>query len=64
MRTNLNQVWQTKKEVKIENLKDNIFILKIGNKAKKNRILIIGLWHFNQALIVLKELDDIGEITA
>lgn len=63
LRAALNQVWQTKKEVKIENLGDNIFIFKFGNEMEKKRVLARGPWHFNQALIVLKEPDGIGEIT-
>lgn len=64
LRTALNQVWQAKKEVKIENLGDNIFIFKFGNEVDKKRILAGGPWHFNQSLIVLKEPNGIGEITA
>lgn len=35
LRAALNQVWQTKKEVEIENLGDNIFIFKFGNEMEK-----------------------------
>lgn len=38
LRIALNQVWQTKREVKIENIGDYIFISKFGNEAaKKNK---------------------------
>lgn len=47
LRTALNQVWQTKKEVKIEKIGENIFIFKFGNEADKKRILAGGPWHFN-----------------
>ncbi|KAL9429420.1 hypothetical protein AB3S75_031266 [Citrus x aurantiifolia] len=60
----LTQVWQTRKEVKIENMGDNIFIFKFGDEVDKRRIIAGGPWHFNQALIVLKEPEGIGEITA
>lgn len=30
-------MWQTKREVKIENIGDNIFIFKFGNEADKKR---------------------------
>lgn len=42
LRTALSQVWQTKKEVKIEKLGENIFIFKFGNEADKKRILTGG----------------------
>ena len=57
-------MWQTRKEVKIENMGDNIFIFKFGDEVEKMRIIAGGPWHFNQALIVLKEPERIREITA
>lgn len=57
----LNQVQQTKKEVKIEKPGDNIFIFKFANAADKKRTMAGGPWHFNEALIVLKEPEGIGE---
>lgn len=43
-----------KKEVKIENLRDNVFIFKFRNEADKKIILTKGPWHFNQALLCSK----------
>ena len=64
LRIALTQVWQTRKEVKIENIGDKIFISKFRDEVDKRRIIAGGPWHFNQALIVLKEPEGIGEITA
>ena len=57
-------MWLTKKEIKMEKLRDNIFIFKFRNEAYLKRILTGGPWHFSQALIVLKELEGIGEISS
>ena len=44
LRIALNQVWQTKREVKIENIGDYIFISKFGNEAaKKTRPQLVWL---------------------
>lgn len=40
LRTTLNKVWQTKKEVKIEKLGEHIFIFKFGNEAKKKKRIL------------------------
>lgn len=67
LKATLQQVWKTIREVQIEEMGDNIFILKFGIDADKRNILA-GLgaaraWHFNRALIVLVEPSGIGEVT-
>lgn len=53
--TTLVQAWKTTKEVKIENLGNNIFIFKFGLKVDKQKVMARGPWHFDIALIMLKE---------
>ena len=49
----MQQVWRTVREMKIENLGDNIFMFKFALEADKRRVLARGPWHFDRALIVL-----------
>ena len=56
-------VWKTMKDVKIEELGENIFIFQFGSEADKRKVFTGGPWHFDKALIVLTELAGIGEIT-
>ncbi|KAL9408628.1 hypothetical protein AB3S75_047079 [Citrus x aurantiifolia] len=58
----LQQVWRTRREVKIESLGDNVFMFKFGSNEDKRRILMGGPWHFDRALTVLTEPSRIGDI--
>lgn len=51
----MQQVCRTGREVKIENLEDNVFMFKFGSNDDKRRILVGGPLHFDIALIVLTE---------
>lgn len=55
-------VWKTMKEVKIEELGENIFIFQFGSKAEKRKVFAGGPWHFDKVLIVLTEPAGIGEL--
>ena len=63
LRVAMQQVWRTVREVKIENLGDNIFMFKFVLEADKRRVLAGGPWHFDRALIVLIEPKGIRSIT-
>lgn len=56
-------VWKIMKEVKIEELRENIFIFHFGNEADKKKVFAEVPWHFDRALIVLTEPVGIEEIT-
>lgn len=56
-------VWKTMKEIKIEELGDNIFIFQFGCEADKRKVLAGGPWHFDKALIVMTEPAGLGEVT-
>ena len=62
IKTALVQAWKTTKEVKIENLGNNIFIFKFGLKVDKRKVMARGPWHFDKALIMLKEPSRIGNM--
>lgn len=49
----MQQVCRTGREVKIENLEDNIFMFKFGSNEDERRILVGGPLHFDIVLIVL-----------
>lgn len=49
----MQQVWRTSREVKIEKLGDNVFMLKFGSEVDKRSIMVGGPWHFDRALIAL-----------
>lgn len=63
LRLAMSQVWRTVREVRIEELGDNIFMFKFATEADKRRILAGGPWHFNRALMVLIEPTSIRELT-
>lgn len=54
--------WKTLREVKIETLKDNVFVFKFGSEADKRSIMAGGPWHFDRALMVLTEPVRIGDV--
>ncbi|KAL9423295.1 hypothetical protein AB3S75_035396 [Citrus x aurantiifolia] len=62
LRSAMQQVWKTSREIKIENLGDNVFMFKFGANEDKRRILAGGPWHFDRALIVLTEPTGIGDV--
>ena len=55
-------VWKTIKEIKIEELGNNIFIFQFGCEADKQKVLAGGPWHFDKALIVMTEPAGLGEV--
>lgn len=63
LKSALQQVWRTVEEVKIESLGNKMFMFKFASESDKRRVLSRGPWHFERALIVLKEPSDIKEIT-
>ena len=58
----MQRVWRTSREVKIEGLGDNVFMFKFGTEADKRSILMRGPWHFDRALIVLTEPAGISDV--
>ena len=58
----MQKVWRTSREVKIEGLGDNVFMFKFGTEVDKRSILMGGPWHFDRALIVLTEPAGIGDV--
>lgn len=59
----LQLVWRTLKEVRIDSLGNHIFMFKFTLEPDKRRIMLGGPWHFNRVSIVLTEPKGIGEIT-
>lgn len=59
----MQQASQNIIEVKIESLGENVFMFKFGVEVDKIRVLTIGPWHFNNALIVFTKLVGMGEIS-
>ncbi|KDO48718.1 hypothetical protein CISIN_1g046477mg [Citrus sinensis] len=55
IKTALAQAWKTIKEVKVESLGNNIFLFKLGLEIDKRKVMVRGPWHFDKALIMLKE---------
>ncbi|KAK9187829.1 hypothetical protein WN944_019228 [Citrus x changshan-huyou] len=65
LQVTMQQVWRTVREVKIENLGDNIFMFKFALEADKRRVLVGGPWHFDRALIVpIEPKDAVKELGA
>lgn len=62
LKTTMQRVWKTSREVKIESLGDNTFMFRFGLEADKRSIMVGGPWHFDRALIVLTEPAGIGDI--
>ena len=62
LRSAMQHVWKTSREIKIENLGDNVFMFKFGSNEDKRRILAGGPWPFDRALIVLTEPSGIGDV--
>lgn len=48
--------------MKVESLGNNIFIFKFGLETDKRKVIVGGPWHFDRALIVLKEHSGIGNM--
>ena len=63
LKSTLQQVWRTAAEVKIESLGSKMFMFKFTLEADKGRVLAGRPWHFELALVVLKEPSGIREIT-
>ena len=62
MKTAMQKVWKTSREVKIESLGDNVFMFKFGSENNKRSIIMGGPWHFDRALIALTEPVGIGDV--
>lgn len=58
----MQRIWKTSREVKIESLGDNVFMFKFGFEMDKRSVLVGGPWHFDRALIVVKEPAGIGDV--
>ena len=60
----MQQAWRIVKEVKIESMGDNIFLFKFATEEEKKRVFMGGggAWHFHRSLLVLYELEGIGDI--
>ncbi|KAL9444112.1 hypothetical protein AB3S75_017317 [Citrus x aurantiifolia] len=63
LKSALQQVWRTAEGFRVESLGSKTFLFKFASEADKRRVLSGGPWHFERALIVLKEPSGIGEIT-
>lgn len=63
LRVTMQQVWRIVREVKIENLGDNIFMFKFALEVDKRRVLVGGPWHFDRVLLVPIEPKGIENIT-
>ena len=63
LKSALQMVWRTTKEVRIESLGNNVFLFKFVLEADKKRILAGGPWHFDRVLIILTKPKGIGEVT-
>ena len=62
LKTVMQKVWKTSREVKIESLWDNVFMFKFGSENDKRSIIMGGPWHFDRALIALTEPVGIGDV--
>lgn len=62
LKTAMQQAWRIVREVKIQNIVDNIFLFKFATKEDKKRVLMGGLWHFDRALLVLSEPTGMADI--
>ena len=58
----MQRVWKTSREVKIESLRDSVFMFKFGLEADKRSIMAGGLCQFDRALMVLTEPVEIGDV--
>ncbi|KAK9195052.1 hypothetical protein WN943_003169 [Citrus x changshan-huyou] len=63
IRTALQQAWRPVGVVKVESLRNKIFMFKFSSAEDKRRVLKGGPWHFDRALIVLQEPSGIGNVT-
>lgn len=63
VRIALQQVWRPTGVVKVESLRNKIFMFKFSLGEDKRRVLSGGPWHFDHALIVLQEPCGIGNVT-
>lgn len=62
LKTIIQRVWKTSREVKMESLSHNVFMFKFGYEADKRSIMVGGPWHFDKALIVLTEPTGIKDV--
>lgn len=58
----LQQAWRPVGSVKVENLRQKIFVFKFSIEEDKRKVLTGGPWHFDRALIVLEELKELRGI--
>ena len=63
IQTALLQAWRPVGVVKVESLRNKIFMFKFSLEEDKRRVLARGSWHFDRALIVLQEPSGIGNLT-
>lgn len=63
VRIALQQAWHPTGVVKVESLKNKIFMFKFSLEKDKRRVLSEGPWHFDRALIVLQKPCGIGNVT-
>lgn len=63
IRTALQQAWRPVGVVKVESLRNKIFMFKFSLAEDKRRVLKGGPWHFDRAFIVLQEPSGIGNVT-
>ena len=63
VRAALQQAWRPAGVVKIESLRNKIFMFKFSLEEDKRRVLTGGPWHYDRALIVLQEPNAIGNVT-
>lgn len=62
LRTSMQQVWKSVREIKVESPGDNIFVFKFPSEIEKKIVLYGGPWHFDKALMILTEPSGVGDI--
>lgn len=60
---NFPAIWKNIKGVKVEFLEKNIFLFRFASAQDHRRILLLGPWHFDRALVILTLLLGNGDLT-
>ncbi|TXG49470.1 hypothetical protein EZV62_025345 [Acer yangbiense] len=58
----ISKIWNTKGELEIEVIGDNVFLFRFGRLDDKLMVWSRGPWHFNNCLIILEKKSGPGEI--
>lgn len=60
---NFLAIWKNVKGIKVKFLEKNIFLFQFAFAQDRQRILLLGPWHFDRALVVLTLLLGNGDLT-